>query len=168
LLLAFPFTVAVAILFPNSNTEAVIHIALATGTFILGLSLLDFAITPRALTWTACASASLLAAIFLGQGLVGITQNETLRSIAYSQVLGAWGETITLFVVMVWFMQLARSYGRSLTMILGVLTSVLVIGISLWAVVAAPPGGTPAEMRLLFLLPIAWYLFVTTRRSPTY
>lgn len=60
---------------------------------------------------------------------------------------------------------LALTSGRSLTMIVGVLTSVLVIGISLWAVIAAPPGGMSSEMRLLFLLPIAWYLFVSTRRS---
>jgi hypothetical protein len=164
LLLAFPITVAAAIVFPDSS-EAVIHTALAAGTFMLGLSVFDFA-APRWLTWTACVAAIGLAAIFLAQALVGLTQTEAVRGFAYHPLVGAWGEVITSSIVMVWFMAVARTYGRGPTMVIGVLTSALVIGLNLWSITFAPASGTPQALRLLFLLPITWFLFVSSRRSP--
>jgi hypothetical protein len=163
LLLSLPISIAASIVAPVSS-EVVIHFLLAIGTLLIGLSVFDFA-TPRWLSASACAAATILAAIFLAQGLASLTLHDTLSAVAYSRELGAWGETITLAIVMVWFMAVARSLGRGVMMWLGVLSAAVVVGLSTWSVVAGPAGGTPAELRLVLLVPIAWFLCVSARRS---
>ena len=163
LLLALPITIVYSIFFPV-GAESVIHIALAVGTFLIGLSVVDFQ-APSWLKAITCIAASALAAIFLAQGLSDVTPNETLKNLAFSRELGGWGEAITISMVMVWFMAVARTHTRGATMILGLALSVLGVGLSVWSMVGAAPSGLPQAMRLLFLLPIAWFLFVTTRRS---
>ncbi len=72
---------------------------------------------------------------------------------------------LTISIVMVWFIAVALTHGRGPTMILGVLSSAFIVGLGTWSILFAPPSGTPQAMRLLFLLPIAWFLFVSTRRA---
>jgi hypothetical protein len=163
LLLALPITIVYQMFFPV-GAEVVIHLALAVGTLLIGLSVFDFE-TPSWLNSVTCVAASTLAIIFLGQGLAELTQNETLKNIAYSREIGAWGEMITITTVMGWFIMVALTQGRGPTMLLGILSSSLIVAIGLWSILFAPPTGTPQEMRLLFLLPIAWFLFVSTRRT---
>jgi hypothetical protein len=163
LLLALPLTVAFDMLFPG-HAEVVIHVLLAIGTFTVGLSVFDFG-TPKWLTRTACAAGCVLAAIFFAQGLAALTQNEMLKNVAFSPQIGGWGEAIAVSTVMAWFIAIAFAHGRGATMIAGAASAAMVIGVSVWAMLAAPLGGTPAELRLLFLIPIAWLLFVSTRRS---
>jgi hypothetical protein len=161
--LALPITIVYQIFFPV-GAEAVIHVALAVGTFLIGLSVFDFE-TPSWFKAVTCVAASALAVIFLGQGLAEFTQNEALKNIAFSREIGAWGETITMTVLMGWFIAVALTHSRGPTMILGVLSSTLIVGLGVWSVLFAPPTGTPQEMRLLFLLPIVWFLFVSARRT---
>jgi hypothetical protein len=162
LLLALPLTILIEIIIPGSN-EVTIHAALAAGTVLIALSMFDFT-APRSLTWIASVAACLLAAIFLAQGLAALTHNETLNNIAFSQAIGGWAEIGTISIVMLWFLAVARTCGAGLTMWTGALSAALAIGLGLWTMLAAPQGSTPAELRLLFLLPVAWFLFVSTRR----
>jgi hypothetical protein len=106
-----------------------------------------------------------IGAIFFTQALAPITQNETLMSLAYGREVSGWGETITITILMLWFMVLATTLGRGVTTWLGVLSAALVIGLLLWVMLVGPPEGTPEALRLLLLLPFVWYLFVSTRRS---
>ena len=163
LLLALPFTIAVEMLAPG-HAEVVMHLALAAGTLLVGWSVFDFA-TPKWLSWIGCGAACALAAIFLLQALGALTDNEALRNVAYSTEIGGWGETVSVSLLMVWLIGVARTLGRGVTMVSGVLAALAVIGMSVWAILAAPLGATPAELRLLFLLPVAWLLFVSTRRT---
>jgi len=163
LLLALPLTIAVDLVFPG-RAEIVIHALLAIGTLAIALSVFDFA-TPKWLTWTAFAAASVLAAIFFVQGLGALTQNETLRSVAYSTELGGWAEALTSAIVMAWFIGVARAHCGGVTKLVGVLSSAALIGLSAWGALAASSGGTPAALRLLYFVPIAWFLFVSTRRT---
>ncbi|HEY1295759.1 MAG TPA: hypothetical protein VGJ60_22005 [Chloroflexota bacterium] len=163
LLLALPFTIASEIAFPG-HSEVVIHTALAIGTFIIALSAFDFE-TPKWLSLIACFAGCTLAAIFLAQGLAAFTDNDPLRTFAYSPEIGGWGETLTVSIVMAWLIAVARTYGHGLASVLGVLSALTVIGLGIWSLVVAPLGGTPAELRLLFLLPVGWLLFVSTRPS---
>src|SRR5215471_7958122 len=80
--LLLPFTIAVQLVLPNSDA-VVIHLALALGTLLVGLSAFDFQ-SPRWMAWTACVAASVLAAIFFAQALASLTHHETLLSIAFS------------------------------------------------------------------------------------
>jgi hypothetical protein len=162
LLLALPLTVAIEIVLPG-HAEVVLHLALAIGTFIVALSVFDFE-TPKTLTTIACAAACGLAAIFLAQALGALTQNETLKAFAYSQEIGGWGETITVSLVMAWLIGVALR-GRGATLLIGVVSALIVVALGVWTMLAAPLGGTPAELRLLFFIPVAWLLFVSTRRS---
>src|ERR1051325_3767395 len=61
LLLALPVTIAFDVVFPG-HTEVVIHLLLATGTLLVGLSVFDFS-TPKWLTRAAFAAACILTAI---------------------------------------------------------------------------------------------------------
>ena len=73
---------------------------------------------------------------------------------------------MTITIVMAWFIAVARAHSTGVTMLVGVLLAAIVIGLGAWAAVAAPPGGTPAALRLVFLLPIGWFLFVSAQRRP--
>jgi hypothetical protein len=48
------------------------------------------------------------------------------------------GEDITLTIVMLWFMAVATTLGRGLTMWLGIVSAAVVAGLSTWALVAGP------------------------------
>jgi len=163
LLLALPLTAGIEMLFPGHD-EVVIHMLLALGTLMLGLSVFDFA-TPRWVSWIGGAAACALAFIFFLQGLAALTQNEALRSVAFSTELGGWGEAITVSLVMAWLVAVARTQGRGLTMLAGAVPSLLVIAISAWSLFGVPLGGTPPWARAIVLLPMAWLLFVSTRRA---
>src|SRR4051812_15829314 len=67
LLLALPLTVGFEMLAPG-NAEVVIHLLLAVGTLVVGLSVFDFA-TPKWLRRISCGAAFALAAIFFLQAL---------------------------------------------------------------------------------------------------
>jgi hypothetical protein len=139
---------------------------LAAGTFIIALSVFDFA-APMWLTRSALGAACILAGIFFAQGLAALTQNEALWNVAFSPEVGGWGEALTVSMVMAWFIAIAAAHGRGRTMLVGVLSAAAVIGLSAWGVLAAPVGGTPAWLRLVLLVPIAWFVFVSARRSNT-
>jgi hypothetical protein len=162
LLLALPITIVYSMFFPV-GAEAVIHFALAVGTFLIASSVFDFD-TPSWLQWVACVAGSALGLIFLGQGLAELTQNDALRNFAFSRELGGWGEMLAISLVMTWFVAVALTQGRGPTMVLGVLSSALAVALGVWSIVWGGSAGTPQELRLLFLLPIAWFLFVSARR----
>jgi hypothetical protein len=162
LLLALPFTIGFDMLVPG-RADVVIHAALGVGTFLVGVAVFDFS-APTWLTRMGAGAALALAAIFFAQGVASLTQNETLNGIAYSQAIGGWAESLTVSVVMAWLIAAALRMRRGPTMLFGVVSAALVIGLSVWGTFAGPSAGTPAELRLLFLLPIAWLLFVSTRR----
>jgi hypothetical protein len=166
LLLALPVTVAIELLTPG-HAEVVIHMLLATGTLIVAASVFHFA-APRWASQVGCAAACVLTAIFLLQALGALTGSDSLRNLGYSTALGGWGEASAVSVVMVWLIAVARTLGRGrgLTTFTGMLFGLLVIALSAWGTLAAAPtGGVPSELRLLFLLPVAWLLWVSTRRQ---
>jgi hypothetical protein len=163
LLLALPLTIATDMVFPG-RAEVVIHMLLAMGTLIIGLSVFEFA-SPKWLTRSAWTAACVLAAICFAQGLAALTQNKALQNVAYSPEIGGWGEAVAASIVMAWLIAVAFAHGRGATMTAGALSAAMVIGLSVWTMLVAPLGGTPAELRLLFLIPIAWLLFVSTRQS---
>jgi hypothetical protein len=163
LLLALPVTILAQIVV-GFDAEVVIHFALATGALLIASSVFDFA-APGWLTRTACVAAGVLGAIFFVQGLGALVSNDALRAFAYSPALGGWGETLTMSLVMLWFIAVARTHTHGVTMILGFASALLVIGLGIWSIAFAPVAGTPQELRLLFLLPIAWFLFASTRTS---
>ena len=61
----------------------------------IGLSLFDSA-TPRWLTMVACAAATIAAGIFLAQSVLALTQHEALRNLAFGQLIGGSGETLSV------------------------------------------------------------------------
>jgi hypothetical protein len=162
LLLALPITIGFDMLVPG-YAEVVIHLLLALGTLVVGLSVFDLA-TPKWLSRISCGAACALAAIFFLQALGALPGNEALRSFAYSAAIGGWGEAVTVSIVMAWLIAVARTLRQGPTQMIGVLAALTDIGLSVWSVVGARVGDTPAELRLLFLLPVAWLLFVSTRR----
>ncbi len=166
LLLAVPLTIGFDTVFPG-RAEVVIHLLLATGTLLIGVSVFDFS-TPSWLTGTAFGAACVLAAIFFAQGLAALTLNDTLNKIAFSQAIGGWTEAVTLSMVMAWFIAVARVKCGGVTMLIGALSAATTIGLSAWGVLAAPPGEAPGWLRLVVLVPIAWFVFVSTRSLSTF
>ena len=163
LLLAVPVAILTQITV-GFDAEVVIHFALATGTFLIASSVFDFA-TPRWLSWIAGIAASTLGSIFLLQGLSGLVANDSLGAFAYSLEVGGWGEMASVSIIMTWFAAVARVHSHGATRIIGIASSFLVIGLAIWSITFAPSMGTPQVLRLLFLLPIAWFVFVSTRAT---
>ena len=163
LLLALPLAILTQIIV-GFDAEVVVHFALATGTFLIASSVFDFA-TPRWLSWTAAIAAFTVGSIFLLQGLSGLVANDSLRVFAYSLEVGGWGEMASVSLIMAWFAAVARAHTHGLTRIIGIASSFLVIGLAIWSITFAPAMGTPQGLRLLFLLPIAWFVFVSTRAT---
>ena len=163
LLLALPVTVLIQMVLPGSDAT-VIHLILAVGTVLIGLSAFDFP-AARAVRWVAFASAAVLGAIFFAQAVASFTMSETINNIAFSRELGGWGEAISSSLVMLWFMVLAVT-GRGLTRWFGVISSGAVIALSVWSILAPPTSTVPEMFRLVFILPIGWYVFTSTRQAP--
>ena len=162
LLLALPFTIAVEMLAPG-HAEVVMHLALAAGTLLVGLVGLRLGDTEMVESGLAAARRVPWPRSSCCRRSAQLTDNEALRNVAYSTEIGGWGETVSVSLLMVWLIGVARTLGRGVTMVSGVLAALAVIGMSVWAILAAPLGATPAELRLLFLLPVAWLFFVSTR-----
>ena len=163
LLLAVPLAIIGQIAL-GLDSEVLIHFALATGTLLIASSVFDFA-TPRWQTWAACTAGIGLGAIFFLQGLAPLLHSATLGAFAYSRPVGGWGEMVTMSIVMAWFAVVARAHTQGVTRVLGTASALLVIGMAMWSITFAPETGMPQELRLLFALPIIWFLFVTTRRA---
>src|SRR5690349_18485284 len=115
LLFALPFTIAFDMMAPGYS-GIVIHLLLAIGTLLVGLSVFDFA-APLWLSRVACGAACALAAIFFLQAQAELPANEALRSVAYSRELGGWLEAITVATVMAWLIAVALTFGRGVTLL---------------------------------------------------
>ena len=151
----------------GGNPAIVMHVALAVGAALLALAVFDFR-TARWIAWTGSASLSLLAVIFLMQGVSELTQNEALTDLAYrvlGQKLEAWaGDLFIVWCIVVLFRD-SQGWRR----IVGTGAVALVVVMRGYAYYLSYLGRSlsaeaPALISLA-LLPFGWLLLETTKTT---
>jgi hypothetical protein len=165
-LLAVPVALLCQILF-GSGAGTTIHLALGAGSVLLSFAVFDFRL-PRWINWIGCVSAAALAAIFLLQGVALLIHNDSLTYLAY-QVLGQWPEGLFPALLILWFVAMLLFDSQGKTRILGFVAMSIVVGFEVYTHTLAYLG-TPIEeqsqmLRLLMLLPFAWLLFESTKKT---
>ena len=150
------------------NPAIVIHVALAVGAALMALAVFDFR-TARWIAWTGSASLSILAVIFLLQGVSELTQNTSMTDLAYrvlGQRLEAWaGDLFILWCVMVLFRD-SRGW-RRIVGTCAIAPVVLMRGYAhyLSSLGTSLSAEAPALISLA-LLPFGWLLLETTKTTP--
>lgn len=157
-----PIAVLYQIFFDN-GVELITHAVLALGSIFISFAVFDFKL-PSWITWVGCASTSALAAIFLLQGVSLLIQNDALTYLVY-QVLGQRLEAWLVDGLIVWFVALLLMDSQSKTRILGFVAMSIVVCFEVYKYSLAYFGDTPAEsLKLLFLLPMVWFLFESKKK----
>jgi len=107
--------------------------------------------------------------IFLLQSLTELTQNESLRSVAYG-ALGQWPEGILGDLVVVWFLGPLLLASRGRTRRVGLLVLPIVIVLTLIKQIPGVAIGDAVPAIVLLLVAFAWFLFasVQSRRESSY
>lgn len=159
LLLALPIVILYQLFFAN-GTDTLIHVELALGAALMALAVFDFKL-PRWITWIGCLSMSLLAVIFLLQGVSHLIQNDAFTYLAYPVLGPQEGWLIDLFVCWCIALLLMASQGKS--RILGIVAIIAVIGLEVYryslAYLGTAATGLPQALRLIYLLLFVWLLF---------
>jgi hypothetical protein len=163
LLLAVPLTVAYQVVLGDDG-GLVVHLALATGAFLIAASVFDYEVSPW-LTWITCVSMIALGSIFLLQAATAVIPSEALRYLAYD-VLGQWLELALTFVFLVWVGALLLTDSRGGFRVFGVAALAAVVLFELYRLVLSR-FGVPAEqgLRLVYLLPVVWFLLESRKPS---
>jgi len=145
-------------MFFDNGVEIITHGVLALGSGLISLSVFDFKVT-RWISWLGCIATSALAAIFLLQGVSLLIQNDAFTYLVF-QVLGQWLETGLVEVLIVWFVAMLLMDSQGKTRIFGFVALSIVVCLEVYKYSLAYFGAAPAEsLKLLFLLPIVWFLF---------
>jgi hypothetical protein len=151
----------------GGNHAIVIHLALAVGAGLMAFAVFDFR-TARWIAWTGSASLSVLAVIFLLQGVSEWTRNESLTDLAY-RVLGQRVEAWAGDLFFVWCIVVLFRDSQGWTRIVGTCAMVLAVVMRGYAHYLSYLGRSlnteaPALM-VLALLPFAWLLLETTQTT---
>jgi hypothetical protein len=157
-----PIAVLYQIFFDN-GIEIITHGVLALGSVLISFSVFDFKVTSW-INWLGCVATGALAAIFLLQGLSLLIQNDALTYLAY-QVLGQRLEVWLVDGLIFWFVALLLMDSQGKTRILGFVALSIVVCLEVYKYSLAYFGAAPAEsLKLLFLLPIVWFLFESKKK----
>jgi len=161
-LLALPLTALYEMVF-GAGVEAVIHGALALGSALMSFAVFDFK-APRWATWMGSISTSVLAAVFLLQGVSEVTHDETLTYLAY-RVLGQRLEGWLINLFMAWCVVVLVVDRQVTGRILGIVAMATVACAHAYSLVLTYHGTSldaeaPA-LKILWLTPFVWILFAS-------
>lgn len=158
LLLALPIVVLYQLFFAN-GADTLIHVELALGAALMAFAVFDFKL-PGWITWIGCLSMSLLAVIFLLQGVSHLIQNDTFTYFVYPILGTQEGWLIDLFIG--WCMALVLMDSQGKTRLLGVVAITAVVGLEVYryslTYLGAAPNTQPQALRLIYLLLFVWLL----------
>lgn len=151
----------------GGGAEVVVHLALALGAALMARAVFDFR-TARWIAWTGSLATSVLAVIFLLQGVSELIRNESLTHLVYrvldQRVEGWAGDLFVLWCIAVLFAD-----SRGATRIVGAVALSLVAAMRAYAYYLSYQGtslGAQApSLKVLSLLPFVW-LLLETRKEP--
>ena len=150
-------------MFFDNGIEIITHLVLAVGSVLISFSVFDFKVTSW-ITWIGCVATSALAAIFLLQGVSLLIQNDSLTYLVF-QVLGQRLEGWLVDLLIFWFVAMLLMDSQGKTRILGFVAMSIVVCLEVYKYSLSYFGGAPAEsLKLLFLLPIVWFLFESKKK----
>jgi hypothetical protein len=144
-------------MFFDNGVEIITHLVLAIGSALIAFAVFDFKVTSW-ITWIGCISMSILAAIFLLQGVGLLVQNDSLNYLVF-QLLGQQLEARLVDLLIFWFIAMLLMDSQGKTRILGFVALSIIVCLEIYKYSLSYFGSAPAEgLKLLFLLPIVWFL----------
>jgi len=147
--------------------ETIFHLMLAAGFALISFTVFDFKIT-RWITWIGCVSTSILAVIFLLQGMSLLIQNDSLTYLAF-QVLGQRLEKWSGDLLIFWFVAMLLMYSRGKTRVLGFVAMSIVVCMEVYSYSLSYLGGSldaqAPSLKVLYLLPFVWFLFESKKKT---
>jgi len=165
-LLAIPIAVLYQ-MFSGIGVETIFHLLLAIGFVLISFSVFDFKI-PRWITWIGCVSTSVLAVIFLMQGVSLLIQNDSLTYLAF-QVLGQRIEKSLDDLLIFWFVAMLLIASQGKTRVLGFVTMSIVVCLEVYSHSLSYLGGSldaeAPSLKVLYLLPFVWFLFESKKKT---
>lgn len=165
-MLAIIITVPVALLsqvFWANGAGALIHFGLAAGMFLLAAATVDFQ-TSRWAARLGSTSAVILGAVFLLQGVYDATQIEGMKDIVYG-ILGQGLESVLMYGVIIWGLNLLRTDSSGKTRIFGVVVLGLMVTAEAFSKGMSAAGGDATEvLKVLYLLFLPWMLLEGSKR----
>ena len=165
LLLALPIGLLYQILFGYGG-ETLLHLMLAAGFVLISFSVFDFAL-PGWITWLGCVSASILATVFLLQGVADLIQSDSLHYLAYD-VLGQRLETWLVNLFIFWCVAMLLIDSRGKTRILGFVAMSIVVGLTAYqygsAFLGTPVDEQASILKALYLLTFIWLMFESRKK----
>lgn len=165
ILLVLPVAVVCSVAFDDE--EVGVHLALATGAFLLAFAVFDFDVS-RPVNLVTSLSTALLGGIFLLQAVSPLTSNDALHDFAYV-TLGQWLEGTLTLVFVAWCLVMLLSDSADGTRILGLATVPLlfVYAVALWGTNLLGIDQPPGVLKLLFMPVMLWLLLESRKpRDP--
>ena len=164
ILLVLPTALVFSIAFDDD--EVGVHVALATGAFLLASALFDFDVS-RPINLVACLCTTLLGGIFLLQAIAPLTSDDGFHDFAYI-TLGQWLEGTLTFAFVTWCFVLLLSDSKDRTRLFGLATVplLLVYAATLWATGLLGVEQPPGILKLLFM-PVMVWLLLESRKPRT-
>jgi len=144
----------------GGGAEVVVHLALALGAELMAVAVFDFRTAPW-MTWTGALALSVLAVIFLLQGVAELAHNESLTHFVY-QVFGQRTEAWAGDLFVLWCIAVVVMDSRGWTRMLGAVALALVVGMRGYAYYLSYRGtsldAAAPSLKVLALLQFAWLL----------
>ena len=162
MLLAIPIAIASQMI-ADGSAEAVLHLAVGTGSLLLAAAAFDFGL-PRWAAWVGAVSAAAFGSIFLLQGVAQVTGNPALTTLAFD-VLGQEIERFLPDLILVWFVVLLAAGSGGWSRIVGFVTMTVVVVAEAAALGGGLVGADVPEFKVLFLLPFVWLLLESVERQ---
>ena len=166
LLLALPITVLYQILV-GTGADTVVHVMLATGSFLLAASVFDFSKMTKWITWLGCLAAAAEGTIFLLQGVSHLIPSAAFTDFVY-QGLGQWPERLFMDLIIFWLVALWFTDSQGKARMIGLIALVSVVTLEVYSYYLLYMGSSinavaPA-LKLLYLLPFVWLLFESNKK----
>lgn len=155
-------------IFFGNGAEMVLHLVGALGFLLISLSVFDFKIS-KWINLAGFLASTLLAFVFLLQGISDLIQNDSLTYFAF-QILGQRLESALVGLLILWFvlMLLFDSQGKS--RIFGLVVMSIIVGLEVISLILAFRNTSLNEevpaSKLLFLLMFIWFLFECKKAQP--
>jgi hypothetical protein len=128
------------------------------------MAMFDFPL-PRWMTWIGFISTGAVGIIFLLQGVSNLMPDNEGLSYLVFQVLGQGLEGLFIDLFFLWFVAVLIMDSQGKTRVLGFIVLSIVVVLEVYRIVLISSGGNfPVALKLVYFLPIIWFLFESKKK----
>jgi hypothetical protein len=163
-LAAMPLALLANFIFGGISAELVIHFACGTGFVLCAMAMFDFPL-PRWMTWIGSLATGAVGIIFLLQGVSNLMPDNEGLSYFVFQVLGQGLEGLFIDLFFLWLVAVLIMDSQGKTRVLGFFLLSIVVALEVYRIVLISSGGDfPVALKLVYFLPIIWFLFESKKK----